>query len=355
MKRALLIILVLFLIVPFIYAQLDFEIISLSKGSQGDYVGEKSYFNFEIGMIDTSTCYYDCEYYNDINPTDRMSFRMENNNPTKKGFFSIDLSSNQNVINGIFYVSCTRTGWLGACGGTTKKEKSFSTNIYGYNGDEDCQSGKESCATATTDCSCSKEGKSSIGKDIKQCIGTGLSASCQTYCGNGLCENDESCSICSTDCKKCDGLSCVSPTECKGGYCVNEKCSSKPYVENDGICNTGFENCKNSVNDCACKSSERCSQTAQCETFCGNGICEQEEAGKCKEDCQWCGDGICNGNDNCKNCNLDCGICKEENKPSLIGSFLNNAENQKNTEIQKADTNVTDVQPSGIIGNVISD
>ena len=281
--------------------ELDYNIISLSKGDQGDYANKQSNFNFQIGMTDGSVCRYECEYYNSINPSDRTSFTLDSDHPNEVGSFPVDLVTNQNQISGTFHVSCTRKGFL-CIADTTLRQEEFSTDPYGYNGD-------------------------------------------------GTCQPEESCNSAIDDCGKCDGVSCNKNSECEGGYCVNGICSSKSYIEGDGICNSGEgETCKNSVVDCGCDSNERCSQNAICETYCGNGICEQQEAGICKADCTWCGDGVCNANENCNACSLDCGECKKEDKPSPISAGLDSVANKETQE----NKNEVKSGVSKITGNVVS-
>jgi hypothetical protein len=307
---------IIFMINPISSADLDFEIEIVEIINQDNY--EDGYAEFKYRVSYNSICFYSCNAYSSLSLDEPTKFSLTRNNPIKEGKFSINLKPNQNKVSGIFYVDCKR---VSPCFGSDRETKSFSTEIYGYNGDGDCNAGKESCDTAENDCFCSSN---------KRCEGSGLSATCETYCGNGVCDGGESCLTCSTDCNKCDGLSCVSASECEGDYCVNEKCSSKPYIEGDGVCNSNVgESCKNSVIDCSCGNNERCGQDAVCETYCGNGVCEESEAGICKEDCNWCGDGSCNGNDNCENCELDCGECKNKKI-----NLLNSKDSEKGSSIK---------------------
>ncbi len=74
------------------------------------------------------------------------------------------------------------------------------------------------------------------------------------YCGDGSCNNGETCSSCSGDCGACY----VAPY-CGDGTCINQ------------------ETCSNCVADCGT--------------------------------CSICGDGTCNGGETCSNCVADCGTC----------------------------------------------
>jgi hypothetical protein len=143
-----------------------------------------------------------------------------------------------------------------------------------------------------------------------------------TYCGDSKIQSTyENCGICPEDVGKCDLEGCIYGTECEGSYCIHEICWSKPYKENDGFCDSAEgENCKNSKDDCACETYERCSSSGFCETYCGNGQCEESERGICKSDCDWCGDGECNNNENCESCEEDCGVCENTNLNEQIAN-----------------------------------
>jgi hypothetical protein len=55
------------------------------------------------------------------------------------------------------------------------------------------------------------------------------------------------------------------------------------------------------------------------QSYCGDGICDSDEncsnceidCGNCEEE-SYCGDGICDSDENCSNCEIDCGNCEEE-------------------------------------------
>ena len=223
-------------------------------------------------------------------------------------------------VNTNLYVTCTRvTSWIPPCTPQTlptqNRQISFS---FLYPGDGTCTTSKEKCENYGSflkddACSC---------PSTKECRPNGNrnpdSKGCQNYCGNSICEKSEgeSCSSCQKDCKKCDLSTCSVGSECEGGYCVWGVCWHSPTRTNDGHCDySGGENCGNSPADCACQTGQRCSTTTnQCETYCGNGVCETSEAGICKADCKWCGDGVCDSSqkENCKSCEIDCGVCESQ-------------------------------------------
>ena len=163
---------------------------------------------------------------------------------------------------------------------------------FRFNGDGICTTSREKCAAYTTylaapnDCKCSSE------KECKPTSNRGADdRGCATFCGNKIIETKyENCNNCRDDVGKCDGDYCSVNTECEGKYCVHNKCSHLAYVTGDTFCDKDVgENCKTSGLDCACGSTERCNPSGFCETFCGNGICEEKERGVCKADCTWCG------------------------------------------------------------------
>ena len=108
------------------------------------------------------------------------------------------------------------------------------------------------------------------------------------YCGDNICQGNENCSTCEKDCNKCNGEPCDNDTECNSTYCVHGVCrSTRPY--------------------------------------CGDGYCDAGEEETCQQDCEkkehkvaaiggYCGDNICQSNENCSTCEKDCGTCEEEIK-----------------------------------------
>ena len=136
--------------------------------------------------------------------------------------------------------------------------------------------------------------------------------------------------------KRNDGVSCSRVGQCKGGYCVQAKCSSEPAPYcGDGNCQ-GSENCSNCAADCSCYSSECCSlgssntDSRGCvdsgDTMSGGKVCCSGKAhsGNCctNGDCNSgyecsdyqcekmvvCGDGSCDSGENCSDCKKDC-VC----------------------------------------------
>lgn len=99
------------------------------------------------------------------------------------------------------------------------------------------------------------------------------------YCGDSICESDESCETCESDCGKC------------APKCGDGKCEST-------------ETCECCEKDCgACKPKPHCG-----DNICNNG----ETCSSCPGDCGacvFCGDGKCNGAETCSSCACDCGSC----------------------------------------------
>ncbi len=84
------------------------------------------------------------------------------------------------------------------------------------------------------------------------------------YCGDGACNNEETCSTCSSDCGSCGG---------GGAYCGDNSINQSNEECDDG----------NNINGDGCDS-----------------YCHLET---------YCGDNVCNGNETCSTCNDDCGSC----------------------------------------------
>ena len=142
----------------------------------------------------------------------------------------------------------------------------------------------------------------------------------QVGCGDGNCGSGENCSNCEQDCGECpfgcDGDSVCEPnlgencSNCSACYCdenhicdtVQGYCVEVPHVVvcTDGICDG--DECSSCPGDC---SVEEC---------CGNGNCDSylENTNNCSVDCcpaSFCRDGTCGSEENCSNCEDDCGLC----------------------------------------------
>ena len=277
-----------------------------TKPYQGDTVTLTSIVTAANDNICTITCQWQTNRYGPEN--------VGNPEPLSAGQpkqfpFKVLVSGSEGQASDKLTVTCQR--YSGCAWGSPDSipQKTISLS-FNYNGDKTCQvDKKEDCYSASNDCICSSDKKCK--EDLTRSQDT---LGCTTFCGNGLIEKEyESCSTCQKDVGKCDGLSCIAGNECEGKYCVHETCWNKPYKEGDGFCDmSNGENCKTSVADCACGVNQRCGATAMCEAYCGNSVCEASEAGICKADCKWCGDGQCIGNENCNTCQGDCGVC--ENK-----------------------------------------
>jgi hypothetical protein len=119
-------------------------------------------------------------------------------------------------------------------------------------------------------------------------------------CGNGKCDNGETCSTCAVDCGACS--SCGNG-KCDGtDTCFNcpQDCGDCPAC-GDGKCQMPEENCQNCAPDCGVCAG------------CGDHICQSNETcftcpGDCGN-CPGCGDGICQSNETCASCTDDCGPC----------------------------------------------
>ncbi|MBU1240126.1 hypothetical protein KKF84_11280 [Myxococcota bacterium] len=125
------------------------------------------------------------------------------------------------------------------------------------------------------------------------------------YCGDHVCGDLESCTLCEEDCGVC-------------GEC------------GDGTCNLGQESCVNCPSDCGicgecgdgiCYEGETCEECPEdcglCPTGCGDGFCAaDEDCHGCTEDCgecpASCGNGRCDAEENCNLCPEECGACPRD-------------------------------------------
>jgi len=317
-------IITLLLFLPFVSAA-NFELVSITKTTQGTpYRGEPVSYTGIIKEYSDNICQLECSYSGTdsgyvSDDGNSPATRISHQNPSQE--FPIDVqTSGSSPMTISITISCTPQ-WALNCLDTSPISHSYTKTLsFLYPGDGICTTSKEKCADygsflKDTVCSCSS---------TKECRPDGSrnpdSNGCQTYCGNGICESSyESCvgksdgKDCS-DCKKCDLVTCTYGSECEGGYCVWGYCWKSSTRVGDGHCDSDKgENCGISPADCACQTGQKCSTTTnQCETYCGNGICEESEKGNCQADCKWCGDGSCDStqNENCKNCEPDCGVCE---------------------------------------------
>ena len=79
-----------------------------------------------------------------------------------------------------------------------------------------------------------------------------ISSQPKTYCGDGTCQSDESCSSCLDDCGECKasiGESCSFNSNCKSAYCVHGICRVLSTYCGDEYCDSG-ESCSSCSLDC---------------------------------------------------------------------------------------------------------
>ena len=174
-------------------------------------------------------------------------------------------------------------------------------------GDNICDEAKgETCANCPQDC-----------------------GACPDECGDGECSpQTEDCGSCPEDCGPCAGNCCVAHDSpgCADPEIQDCVCQMDPYCCNnqwDSICADEAEQCGSCNGDC-CKANATpgcdddeveacvCAADPYCCDSKWDATCAQmvEEAG-CGE-CQTgpvCGDGQCNGTENCYTCAGDCGKC----------------------------------------------
>lgn len=122
--------------------------------------------------------------------------------------------------------------------------------------------------------------KVNLSNDISNCgicnnvcesVQTCMNGKC-TLCGNGICDYEENCGSCLTDCSCDEGMSCLFNV-CSNTFCGNDICDLN-------------ENCENCQSDCSCLKNEECINNVCSEKLCGNGVCDStENCETCLEDC----------------------------------------------------------------------
>ncbi|MDH3727357.1 MAG: solute carrier organic anion transporter, partial [Myxococcales bacterium] len=110
-------------------------------------------------------------------------------------------------------------------------------------------------------------------------------------CGDGLCNAEETCASCASDCGAC-------PTGCGDAVCTAE------------------ETCASCATDCGA-----------CPIGCGDEVCAADETcTSCATDCglcpDLCGDGTCNVFELCSTCDADCGTCPDTPATVTRGPYL---------------------------------
>lgn len=314
---------------------IDFSLSDPVSRSPKPYQGEAITFTATVTADRENVCDIQCSYSitNSPEPSGNVGAPEELSAGESKSFgFDVNALGTSGTSSATLTVVCAKVNWW-CLSSEVSHLRSFSFQ-YEYNGDNQCalRNDYESCINARPDCPC-PSGKSCVNDKGDQNRGVD-ERKCATYCSNNIVESSyENCNNCPVDVGKCDGVSCTTTNECEGKYCVHNKCSHLAYIIGDSFCDEGVkENCKNSGSDCACASNERCNPQGFCETFCGNGVCEEDERGKCKPDCTWCGDGTCQDKESCSSCADDCGACKTPTKQEELKRNIGVKETTQETE-----------------------
>jgi hypothetical protein len=121
-------------------------------------------------------------------------------------------------------------------------------------------------------------------------------------CGDGICAEDEECRTCPRDCGEC---TC---TDSDKGHNIVEKGSvsgffNGEYYNYEDYCS---EDEGQILLEFYCGEFFQNEYIVDCAEFGGN--CSLGRCINCSA-CPYCGDGLCNGRENCKNCADDCGNC----------------------------------------------
>ncbi|MFH1450709.1 MAG: DUF1554 domain-containing protein, partial [archaeon] len=184
---------------------------------------------------------------------------------------------------------------------------------YGECGDGVCDEG-ESCGTCSMDCGV-----------------------CAAFCGDGTCDSNETCSNCETDCGSCTETCCVDSdgsdyyTKGTTSWICSDQFTMTDYCENgkvkEGACPRPIEY---SLLTLTCPAGETCSDgicVPLPETYCGDGTCNaDEDCNTCESDCgaciSFCGDGTCDADEDCNTCSGDCGLCENATNTTTCGNFI---------------------------------
>jgi len=148
-----------------------------------------------------------------------------------------------------------------------------------------------------------------------------------TGCGDGVCSSGETCVTCTGDCGACQETCCAahSSVGCSNAQVQACVCGMDPYCCNsqwDGQCASEADQCGSCTGDCClshgnpgCDLEDVEACVCKSDSFCCNvqwdSICADEVEGLGCGSCgkAFCGDGACNGDENCSTCPDDCGQC----------------------------------------------
>ncbi|RLI99791.1 MAG: hypothetical protein DRP03_02450, partial [Candidatus Aenigmatarchaeota archaeon] len=127
------------------------------------------------------------------------------------------------------------------------------------------------------------------------------------YCGDGICNGNETCTTCPMDCGTCvsENITTKKCEDTDGGFNKYIKGSVALLTNKHKIVYTDY--CKDDRHgiEYLCVNEGLWSEEFYCEPRkrerCVDGACVKQ---------MYCGDGICSGNETCATCPVDCGICK---------------------------------------------
>ncbi len=143
-------------------------------------------------------------------------------------------------------------------------------------------------------------------------------------CGDTFCGAQETCQSCAADCGPCEDCGdgdCAAPEDCHScppdcGYCEDCGDGVCGELENCFACPADCGDCVGNCGDGECGANETCNTCAEdCGECCGDGTCDGgagEDCTSCPEDCSTCadcGDGVCGEGETCDSCPDDCGDC----------------------------------------------
>jgi hypothetical protein len=199
--------------------------------------------------------------------------------------------------------------------------------VVTFCGDGKCVAPGESCENCSSDCP-ARNSERAADYDERTATPSETPGMCGIKCGNGVCDyqSGETCASCAQDCS-CEGATCGDGT-ClpdAGEDCTKcpQDCQACSGQCGNGACDTGSgESCSSCPADCPCGAES-----------CGDGQCDVsdgESCASCPSDCScdgsggeggeggeagfggsgggYCGDGMCDFDEDCSSCSdCDCG------------------------------------------------
>jgi hypothetical protein len=228
---------------------------------------------------------------------------------------------------------CCDHSWDGMCAGEADECGSCNGNCCEANGTPGCDNEEVETCVCAQDSFCCEDNWDSACVDEVEDLNCGVCNSAD--CGDGDCNDTEDCETCPEDCGECPKPgNCCESTDVPG--CLEAQIMDCVCAQDSFCCENSWDNlcvehvedygCGECLGSCCgeseepgCSDSDCMDAVCQVDSYCcdnaWDSICVDEAEEICGDLCTpppECGDGLCNGDENCTTCPLDCGLCDVE-------------------------------------------